>query len=290
LAQGDKDSKSAVICAGGMLAVWPHRTFRGDPAHVGFVNQTPEELRRFVYLERLRHLPFRFQIYNEKAWASFEVYDHITFKEKCFDLVTGSRKAGRRTHGTSASGASAPTAGARPGSPSSSQLGAWRRWARRTARTTQPKSPGPSRTSRSGLVTTWSQPSRALTEMEIVEEGVSVCIECHGDKPPLSAAHGDSTAMFDEVQEPAVSEEFDAMEVRIPHTSRHTAVTVMRDAHHRAFLSGRHQRRWDPSPDFGKNAWADIITFLEIRKHLIYSAATNRSRISRYAFLRLLGG
>ena len=244
LAQGDKGTRGMVLCALAALACWLRQEFFEDPDHVELLYWIPESVRCHLYLMHLMLLPARIHVFDWGKWSGCEFYSYLTFKEKCpvDGLRTAQKPVGQHRCVRRASASFLPVRAA--------ELLA----ARGMEAMAKADGYGPTdrldRDPHHHQVFSCQELVTAIQlmfyEMEFFGDCLTCCALCHGGKPPPVAVHGDSSAMYDEVLEAVVEEEYEKMKQRGSNrTGGHQAVGVQRDGNHQAYLCGRGER-----PDF----------------------------------------
>ena len=82
-------------------------------------------------------------------------------------------------------------------------------------------------------------------ELEIVSGAGDTCVACKGPKEPLNAAHGDSSAMFDEVLETKEDASYRRMRRRVEAATGCVSVTLQRTGKHRSWPTALGRRGED---------------------------------------------
>lgn len=286
LAQGDKDTKAGVLTDKQMLTVWLHTTFFEDGDHIEFVDIEPRGMIFQSYVEHFRHLPEYMWVRYWEKWAASDMYDYVNFREKCF--TDGRRVCAK---------ADPQHKCVRRVSASFLPTRSWERLAARgIERVAQEDGPGPASTTKPPVHSqVWSCEefvtalTRRLENLEFIREFIFVCVSCGKEKAPINASHGDSSAMFDEIQEEEVKQAYDEEATRVAMKTGHDAVSIQRAKPHRSWLSGRRAKRDAASKLRKQIQGVEEIQFRSTKKVLKYSAALAFSRVGRHCFKRKRG-
>lgn len=288
LVQGDKDGRSGAVCHQNLLSVWLHKTFFRDPDHIEVTNLSVYEMKAGIYRIHLQMVPDEFQVHSFARWIadSCDAVDFLAYKEKCFagegDCVRTCEKAAEQHECIRRiSTRFLPTKGAE-------QLAARASECIGKADGTHP---GDARGRRPHHCQVRSceefmTATRNILEQLIYIPGlVDTCAACGGPKGPTSVAHGDSSAMFDEVEEDEALRNYDDAADRVSVRTGTNGVAVQSGVKPRSWLtsvtplSARQQ----------KARGIRVISNEKTRKLLEYDARSALSRIGRRVLRRRKG-
>ena len=119
----------------------------------------------------------------------------------------------------------------------------------------------------------------AFSELRVIPQFLGCCIECGKAKDVFSLAHGDSSNMFDEVEESEAVESFDDFNLRTDRQRKPEKMTIRKGKRGRAWFGGT----------FAGNNREVVLKRTEVRQFLVFSGKIAYSRIGRHVFRRRRG-
>lgn len=271
----DRNPRALILLDDGCLGVWLHHTYWKDTEHIEFTPElTPDDMIRQLYDLRKELLPARFLKTRLALWSSKMIYGYINLKAKCFE--DGRRTCTKPGHVCvrRVSANLLPTkTGERCAARALDAIGR------------DEQGPGTHLPALHYQVYSCDEFVKALSSafqnLILVPAFLSTCIQCEGHKPPISIAHGDSSQMYDEVDEDECLTIHDENTVRGLRRGRPNTVSTARGKKCRTFMGGAVDPKKRPHD-------MEVLTRAEIRRWMTYSKCSV-SRIGRHVFKRKRG-
>lgn len=275
LATEDKDTRMSVCVAQDFLTVWIHHMYFHDDDHLEFVAWSPDELISYMYFMHLALLPERFHTRDRQKWLVEQVYEYITFKRKCF-LEDHKHTCEKPNHVCCRRIGANMT----PIQEAESLAG---RAIDMMARSEACGPLAPAASVRHFQTWTCEEFTDALhtsfRRLVFVRAFLTSCIECGEQKDLMSVAHGDSSAMYDEVLEDSAQEGYDELNERATACRKPEHITV------RKGLKGK--ARWGAKKC--KTGREVVFSRNELRRVLVFSHRIAYNRIGKHVFRRKKG-
>ena len=274
LAGEDKDVRAAVFMEVGCLYTWIWKYFFEDVHHVELLKWDPDFLISYIFETHLLWVPERFQIPDRNKWLADQIYDYLTWKRKCFENGAHTCQKPQHMCCRRISANHLPT----------KRVEGW--CARGIEGMAQAEQQGPlDRPSDPSHFQVWTcdQMIQAIhlgfKQLKFVPAFLGTCADCGKSKPLITGAHGDSSQMFDEIEESVVMTSFDLLNARSTLQRRPERVTVQKGKKGKSWYGGFKPR----------SNQEVVFTRAELRRILRFSGMVNYSRIGRKVFRRRRG-